>query len=158
MSDRPEWYRGVSRHTAETRPRYRWHWLTHSFTPDLVEALLHRFGAHQGDLIADPYCGAGTTLVAASELGVASVGANLSPVAVLPTAVKTACYDTAEPAAAQRSLTRLQTDPLPLADPEAAAKYHPPEIVEEALGSDGLPHRTSTCRHSGVPSAPASRR
>lgn len=42
-----------------------------------------------GDLIIDPYCGSGTTLVEAASHGRQSIGVDLNPLAVLISAVKT---------------------------------------------------------------------
>ena len=42
-----------------------------------------------GDLVVDPYCGSGTTLLESALLGRRAVGVDLNPLAVLITRVKT---------------------------------------------------------------------
>ena len=53
------------------------------FNPQVVRALLNIFAIEPGQRVADPFCGSGTTLVECSHLGVAGVGLDINPMAVL---------------------------------------------------------------------------
>lgn len=47
------------------------------------------FGVGSGDLLLDPFCGTGTTLVEAKKTRIPSVGCDAHPLAALATRVKT---------------------------------------------------------------------
>lgn len=74
------------------RPIHRWYLFPHSFTDDLVHALIDEWVLGPEDRVLDPFVGAGTTLLAAKERGVSAVGYDISPLAVLSSRVKTAAY------------------------------------------------------------------
>jgi SAM-dependent methyltransferase len=58
------------------------------FFPQLAHALLNIGGADRGDMVLDPMCGSGTTLIEASLLGCTSVGVDLNPLSVLMSRAK----------------------------------------------------------------------
>ena len=58
------------------------------FAPQLARALIERF-TEPGDLVLDPFCGGGTSLVEAAALGRRAIGLDISPLAVFLTRVKT---------------------------------------------------------------------
>lgn len=60
-----------------------WHRYVGRFPPHLVRALLNRFGARKDDVILDPFCGSGTTLVEARLLGIDAKGVEISPLSAL---------------------------------------------------------------------------
>ena len=62
------------------------------FVPQLVEIFLRKYFS-AGDTVLDPFVGSGTTLVQANELGVNSIGYDISAFNVLLCRVKTARYD-----------------------------------------------------------------
>lgn len=64
----------------------------HSFTSELVHKLIEEWNLASRDCVLDPFCGSGTTLVAAKEKGVPSKGNDLSPLAVVTTNAKVANY------------------------------------------------------------------
>lgn len=90
MTESPAWRRWVTPRAARDRPVHRWHLFAHSFTGDLVHALVDEWGLDGRDAVLDPFAGAGTTLLAAKEKGVPASGYDLSPLAVLISNVKTA--------------------------------------------------------------------
>jgi hypothetical protein len=53
------------------------------FFPQLVRALLNVAEVKQGDMVIDPMCGSGTTLVEASLMGCEAFGADMNPLSVL---------------------------------------------------------------------------
>ncbi|HBL31116.1 MAG TPA: RNA methyltransferase [Acidobacteria bacterium] len=59
------------------------------FISSIPRALITSLGVAPGTAVLDPFCGAGTTLVVAQELGVPSIGIDLNPIACLISRVKT---------------------------------------------------------------------
>lgn len=52
------------------------------FNPQVAKAILNIFGIRRGDHILDPFCGSGTTLVEAVQLGADASGFDINPLAV----------------------------------------------------------------------------
>jgi len=73
-----------------TKHVHRLHPYLGKFIPQLVEIFLRKY---QPQLVYDPFCGCGTTLVEANVLGIDSVGTDISEFNVLLSKVKTAEYD-----------------------------------------------------------------
>lgn len=69
---------------------HNWYLFPHSFTGELVHALIGEWKLGCGDCILDPFVGTGTTLVAAKERCVHGTGYDLSPLAVLSSNTKVA--------------------------------------------------------------------
>ncbi len=61
------------------------------FHPPVVRALLREY-TDEGDVVLDPFCGSGTTLVEASLLGRSSFGVDVDPLAVAVTNAKVRRY------------------------------------------------------------------
>jgi hypothetical protein len=74
---------------AEDRAVHDWYRFVLSFPPHLVRTYLDRFDLPAGARVLDPFCGTGTTLVECKKRGVASVGIEANPMAVLASRVKT---------------------------------------------------------------------
>ncbi len=70
--------------------------------PTQLMRLLVRDYSRQGDLVADPFCGAGTTLVACKELGRRAIGCDI------------------DEAACEKTAKRLENTPMPLFSNEPA--------------------------------------
>jgi len=66
---------------------HRWFRYREGYSIELVKDLIKDLP--KGSLILDPFCGAGTTLLAAKELGLPSVGFDVNPISVLVSRVKT---------------------------------------------------------------------
>ena len=75
-----------------TKHVHRLHPYLGKFIPQLVEIFLRKY-FEQGQTILDPFCGSGTTLVQANELGLNSIGYDISAFNVLLSSVKTQKYD-----------------------------------------------------------------
>jgi len=112
------------------RPVHRWFWFPHSYSPELVEALLEKWGLAEGSWLLDPFVGAGTTLRVAQELGHAAVGTDLSPLSVLVSNVKVRPYGRADIVAA---LYVLQQDWQQRRKLAAAAPWVTSERLQRAF-------------------------
>ncbi|PXF56378.1 MAG: hypothetical protein C4B59_16995 [Candidatus Methanogaster sp.] len=75
-----------------TKHVHRLHPYLGKFIPQLVEIFLRKYFT-SGQIVLDPFCGSGTTLVQANELGINAVGCDVSSFNVLLCRVKTARYD-----------------------------------------------------------------
>ena len=75
-----------------TKHVHRLHPYLGKFIPQLVEIFLRKYFT-PGQTILDPFCGSGTTLVQANELGVNSIGYDVSAFNVLLSRAKTTKYD-----------------------------------------------------------------
>lgn len=75
-----------------TKHVHRLHPYLGKFIPQLVEVFLRKY-FRPGQTVLDPFCGSGTTLVQANELGVNSTGYDISAFNVLLTRAKVARYD-----------------------------------------------------------------
>jgi len=75
-----------------TKYVHRLHPYLGKFVPQLVEIFLRKF-FRPGQVIYDPFCGSGTTLVEANALGMPTLGCDISEFNCLLTRVKTDEYD-----------------------------------------------------------------
>lgn len=76
-----------------TKHVHRLHPYLGKYIPQLVEVFLRKYFS-AGDLVFDPFMGSGTTLVQAHELGINSVGCDISAFNVVLCRAKTTHYDT----------------------------------------------------------------
>ena len=72
-------------------PMHNWLYYKEGFSRGLVEWAVREFGLQEP--VLDPFCGVGTTLLACKQMGVESIGFDVSPLAVLASAAKTRNYD-----------------------------------------------------------------
>jgi hypothetical protein len=75
-----------------TKHVHRLHPYLGKFIPQLVEYFLSRYFS-PGQFVIDPFSGSGTTLVQASEMGISSIGIDVSEFNVMISRVKLAEYD-----------------------------------------------------------------
>ena len=137
-TERTEWGHWVTPRGAKEKTVHRWYLFPHSFTDDLVHSLIDEWGLNGRDKILDPFVGAGTTLLAAKEMGIPSDGYDLSPLAVLASNTKTSTFSRQRLEASWRTLERnlmhTSTTPMGRAYPELVRKALP-EGRLEALDS-----------------------
>lgn len=96
LTENLPWGAWVTPRSAKVNPIHRWYLFPHSFTSNLVHALIDEWSLGCDDKILDPFAGAGTTQLAAKEKGVPSYGYDLSPLAVFATNTKTARFSRSE--------------------------------------------------------------
>src|SRR5579859_6821520 len=77
-----------NRLATEDRAVHAWYRFVLSFPPHLVRKYFGLFGLTENSVVLDPFCGTGTTLVEAKKLGIASVGFEANPMAVLASRTK----------------------------------------------------------------------
>src|SRR6266480_2150907 len=71
------------------RSVHDWYRFVLSFPPHLVRDYLSKFGINKKQVVLDPFCGTGTTLVECKKLGLQSVGIEANPMAHFASRVKT---------------------------------------------------------------------
>ena len=128
VEERKDWRWWVTPKPLGGKPIHRWYVFPHSFTSELVQALIEDWGLDQDDHILDPFAGAGTTLVAAKEKGIPATGYDLSPLAVFATRVKFANYNLPR---IEKAWQRLLKDIDPAKWNGVARAY--PKLVRQAL-------------------------
>lgn len=89
VTEKNEWGSWVTPSLSRDKPIHRWYLFPHSFSDNLVHALIGEWELDTEDLILDPFAGSGTTLLAAKEKGISGHGFDLSPLAVLASKTKT---------------------------------------------------------------------
>lgn len=91
--EKQEWSRWVTPSLLTAKPIHRWFTFPHSYTSELVHALVDDWKLGSGDVLLDPFAGAGTSLLSAKERGIRAVGFDISPLAVFASSVKIANYE-----------------------------------------------------------------
>ncbi len=117
--------RDTNRLDPADRAAHGWYRFVLSFPPHLVRGCLKDFGITRSELVLDPFCGTGTTLVECKKLGIPGVGIEANPMAHFASTVKAdwspdpkgllehACR-VAEVAAAHLRLDGIEDEALPL--------------------------------------------
>ena len=78
----------VNTSLSKLQPYHRWVRYREGYAGDLVKEILARYPCVPQGFVLDPMCGSGSTSVAASELGLKSVGLDVNPFAILSNNVK----------------------------------------------------------------------
>src|SRR6266852_49375 len=81
--------RAINAMLKEDLPVHGWYRFVQSFPPHLVRQYVSAFGLGEHDLLLDPFCGTGTTMVEAKKNRIPSAGCDAHPLAVLVSRVKT---------------------------------------------------------------------
>ena len=79
----------MNRLRPEDEAVHGWYRFVLSYPPHLVRTYAERFGLGPSDLLLDPFCGTGTTLVEAKKLGIPSEGIEALPMPHLAASAKT---------------------------------------------------------------------
>jgi DNA modification methylase len=75
---------------SKEKPVHGWFWYKEGYAPEIVEYCIRESGAKT---VLDPFCGVGTTLLAAKSMKIESLGIDASPLAVFVSKVKTDDYE-----------------------------------------------------------------
>jgi len=78
----PEYQKLVTFELCKRKPIYNWFYYKEGFAPELVWELLERFRVPKGGVVLDPFCGTGTSLLAAAQKGHNAIGFDITPLAV----------------------------------------------------------------------------
>ena len=82
LEKKPEYEELVTFAENKTEPVYNWFYYKEGFSKTLVWDLLKELHVPKGSLVFDPFCGTGTTLLAAKQAGYPSVGSDILPLGV----------------------------------------------------------------------------
>lgn len=117
-------------------PVYQWYTYKHSFSRNLVHSILEKYEIEIGERVLDPFCGAGTTLLATKEMGVKAMGVDLMPLSILSTNVKLHKYSKVKVLELYKDLTlKTKSTSAPLFDSsyEMLYKYFPKGTLDWIL-------------------------
>ncbi len=134
----------VTAKSSRTRPRYKWFVYPHSFSRELVDAVLTRFpvGRQPGSVIYDPFVGAGTTLLACQEMGISAYGIDQLPLSQTLTMAKVAAYDVDSLRHSWRHLNRAVLKatawPIPISDIPLIRNAFDPAMLSRLMLLNGL--------------------
>jgi len=81
--NRKDWGKFISPSVDKQTPFYRWYLYKHGYSKRLVEQIIAKFKLKAGQSVLDPFCGGGTTLLAAAENGLNAVGFDIMSFPVL---------------------------------------------------------------------------
>lgn len=85
---------------------HRWYDFVLGFSDQLVGEILKTFSVSTDDLILDPFCGTGTTMVECAKYGIASIGVDANPFAVFAAKAKSSFK--LDPDALMRAAARVE--------------------------------------------------
>lgn len=86
------------------------------FISSIPKQLIETIGIEKGLKILDPFCGSGTTMAVAQELGIESIGIDLNPIACLISRVKTTPKRILDDALADEIIAQADKDSVSLVD------------------------------------------
>lgn len=93
IAEKLEWGKFVSPISDRNTSPYNWYSFKHRFGSGLVENIFNSFSLKKEDIVFDPFCGGGTTLIKAKTTGYNAIGLDISPFAVFLTNSLTTSYD-----------------------------------------------------------------
>lgn len=89
-----DWGKFVSPRSDKNLVPFSWYTFKHRFGSELASKVFSMFGLSKGDVVFDPFCGGGTTLIKAKLDGYQAVGLDISPFSIFLTNVLTRAYET----------------------------------------------------------------
>jgi len=93
IEEKLQWGRLASPRSDTEKVPFNWYIFKNGFGSELVYNVLTNFGLSVGDVVFDPFCGGGTTLVQAKLSGYNSMGLDISPFSVFLSNVLTRSYN-----------------------------------------------------------------
>jgi hypothetical protein len=120
----------VNMSTASREPFHRWIRYREGYAGELVKEILRRYPIDADRFyLMDPMCGSGSSLVAAKQQGIASVGLDVNGYAVLAANVKVYPYTKEDLANIRRAINRFNSTVLDEVNPKSTllqiSKYFP---------------------------------
>ncbi len=79
----------ANRVEEKDKPFHEWYRFVLSYPPHLVQDYIARFSLQNGQVLLDPFCGCGTTLVEGKLAGLTTIGVEANPFAYFASKVKT---------------------------------------------------------------------
>lgn len=110
-SNRPELGPLMTFEQSKGLPVHGWFWYKEGFAPGIADYAIHRepeTGNREPKTILDPFCGVGTTLLAAKKNNIASIGVDASPLAVFVSKTKTNDYEKSDTEAVRAFLEKIK--------------------------------------------------
>ena len=146
IETREAWRAWVTPKSLRTTPVHRWYAFPHSFTGELVDALIEEWRLTPNDAVLDPFTGAGTTVLAAKMKGLPATGYDISPLATFVSAVKTRDYDIGHLedawARVKRAIRHTECTKVRYEYSELVYKALPDAILATFEGIDRAIHKT----------------
>lgn len=105
------------------------------YIPQIPNALIQELSS-VGDVVADPFCGSGTTLVEALLLKRHAVGVDANPLACLISRAKTSLLDEAELAAVEETIVRANQLAVIVGTTEEGLLFRPEPLRSDAWRPD----------------------
>lgn len=93
ITEKLEWGKYVSPISDKNLSPFNWYSFKHRFGSELVSKMFSMFGLSKGNIVFDPFCGGGTTLIKAKLDGYNSIGLDISPFSVFLSNVLTKSYN-----------------------------------------------------------------
>lgn len=131
----PSLRRQSTRYSAHGLHEYRG-----KFNPQIVRAVGNLLGLERGDLVLDPFCGSGTTLLEAGHTGWNALGVDINPLGVLIANAKITAFRTS-PATLEREsealISRIEDTERSsawqavLPEPDYLAKWFPVDVLRQ---------------------------
>ncbi|MHB8730844.1 MAG: HsdM family class I SAM-dependent methyltransferase [bacterium] len=147
-SERESLRKAVTFVDSKTMPIHRWYSFTQGFSPRLVVELLSELGAPTRARVYDPFVGSGTTLLACKQEGIASFGAEISPLLCWIASLKVMNWD---PAPLKRATQKLEKAKVRWSDPPGQVFHQffvqafSPAILQQIFGwGDWIKRRRET--------------
>ncbi len=119
------------------KPIHRWYGFTQGFSADLVANLFEEVRVSDKSVVYDPFAGSGTTLLACQQSGIASFGAEISPLMCWITRLKTNNWDPTELMHAVQALeggTLVNRKSAPPVFANFLAQAYSPAILDQVFG------------------------
>ncbi|MEY3123452.1 MAG: hypothetical protein RI993_2277 [Pseudomonadota bacterium] len=131
VSDEAQFFSGlVNMSTASKEPFHRWVRYREGYAGELVKEILRRYPINSDKFfLMDPMCGSGSSLVAAKQIGIDSIGLDVNGYAVLAANVKGGCYSKKDLSDIRKSIDEFLVSPVEKVSIEDSlaeiAKYFP---------------------------------
>lgn len=106
FTHKPEFARLVNFGDCAFMPSHRWFRYREGYSPIIAEKFIAE--SRGGGIVADPFCGSGTTLLAARKKNAASIGMEINPVFALLSEVKCRSYGATDMGEMERMALNLR--------------------------------------------------